>query len=480
VPDADTLARLRARLRDLIGDDAVVDEPSELAHLGHDRCRGEWPVAPALAVLPRDTPSVQAVVRACVEAGVAMVPSGGRTGLTGAATATAGEVVVSLARMHRVLAVDPVGMTLRCQAGATVQAVCEAATAHGLLYPIDFAAKGSAHIAGSIATNAGGIRVLRYGMTRRWVMGLQVVLPTGECIETGGPLKKDNTGYDLTGLFVGAEGTLGLVTEATLELCVPPAATVVALCAVPDDPAIVALFTAVRSSGLPLSAFECFDERGLHHVQAHRGRAGEPGPLEAPAPRYVVVEIEVARPGAEARDAARASLTQVLTQASEAGALEDAVVAGSAREAAALWSLREDISESLHSHGPHKADVSLPIAQIVTFLARWRPLVAQTLPDVEAVVFGHVGDGNLHLNLLRPPSCEPTDFHRRMKAFDRETFELIAELGGSISAEHGIGLLKREHLHYSRSAAELQLMRQLKATLDPQGLMNPGKIFAAG
>jgi FAD/FMN-containing dehydrogenase len=471
------MTALSDALRDVVGADGVLTEAEDLGYYGTDRCRGAWPIAPSCVVMPADVVEVQAVVSACARAGAAIVPSGGRTGLAGAATATAGEVVLSLQRMRRVIEVDAAAMTLRCEAGATVEAVQLAAAEAGLLYPVDFAAKGTAQIGGSIATNAGGVKVLRYGLTRDWVLGLRVVVASGEVLDIGGALVKNNTGYDLRQLFIGSEGTLGIVVEATLRLCAPPAGLVVALCAVADEARVLDLFAHVRRSGLQLQAFECFDQDCLRHVQEHRGRTG-PGPFDPPSPQHALVEVEVPSRGDAAREAVVDQLTECLADAQEAGLVRDAVIAGTPAQARELWALREDVSESLHRHRPHKSDVALPVSKLPAFLARWRAAVAEHLPDAKALVFGHIGDGNLHLNLLPPAGEAPERFTARAEAFDAHTYSLVHAFSGSISAEHGIGLLKREHLHFSRSEGELEMMRAIKRALDPAGMFNPGKILA--
>ncbi len=469
-------ATLERELRDAVGAVGFVDDADQRVDYGSDRCRGGWPVAPSAVVRPASTSEVVAVVRACATHGVALCPSGGRTGLAGAATATDGEVVVSLDRMPRVLRVDPIGRTLVCQAGATLQSVAAAAAERGLLYPVDFAAKGSAQIGGTIATNAGGVRVIRYGSTRAWVMGMKVVLASGELMDVGGPLVKDNTGYDLRQLFIGSEGTLGVVVEATLGLCSSPAGAVVALCAVPSDSAVLDVFGRICRSGLRLAAFECFDQGCLQHVLAHGGNRGR-GPFLDPSPQHVLVEVETPAASDAAREATMEALTEVLSDAQEAGEITDAALASTPAQARDLWALREDTSESLHAHTPHKSDVSLPLAQISEFLRSWRQEVAKALPDYEAVVFGHVGDGNLHLNILRPADVDLDEFVQRCRGFDGHSYGLVRDFGGSISAEHGIGLLKRDYLHYSRSQAEIRAMRAIKTALDPHGIMNPGKVF---
>jgi len=477
--------KLHDELRDIVGDDALITEGDDLAYYGSDRCRGGWDVAPIAIAFPRDKGQVARVVSACARANTAIVPSGGRTGLTGAATATNGEVVVSLERMRKILEIDEAGRTVRCEAGVTVEALQQAASEVGLMYPVDFAAKGTAHIAGTIATNAGGVKVIRYGLTRDWVMGLEVVLASGELMQTGGPLVKDNTGYDLRQLFIGSEGTLGIVVEATLGLCPPPAGTVVALAGLRRDEDVLDLFRRVRRSGLILSAFECFDTGCVQRVLEHRDQDGR-GPLAEPAFQHVLVEVELGPEAAvggsadalqDAIEATRDALTLVLADAQEAGEIVDAVVASTEAQAQRLWAWREEISESLHRHRPHKADVSFPVAEVANFMKVWRERVAAALPEVPALCFGHVGDGNLHLNLLMPEGWEHDVFLERVHAFDEEVYALVRDHGGSISAEHGIGLLKRDFLGYTRSPEELALMRGIKAAFDPQNILNPGKIL---
>ena len=467
--------RIVARLEAIVDDGgSLILGGDDLTYYGSDRCKGGWPVAPGAIVLPRSVEQVQAIARVCDEERVAIVPSGGRTGLTGAATAVDGELVVSLERLDRVLELDVAGRLLRCQAGATVQAVQDAAAAEGLAYPVDFAAKGTAQIGGSIATNAGGVKVIRHGLTRERVAGLEVVLASGERLSLGGALVKNNTGYDLRQLFIGSEGTLGLIVEATLSLTQPPAGHVVVLCAVTSDAAVLELFTRLRRSALTLSAFECFDRGCVERVIAHRG-LDQAGPLEELGAMQVLVEIELASPDlAEARTDA---LMELLADAQDAGELVDAVVAQTEAQARELWAWREDISESLHPSTPHKADVAVPVREVARFMARWRAAVDAAELGVPALCFGHVGDGNLHLNLLRPATMELDEFLRRCHGFDPIMYGLVREFGGSVSAEHGIGLLKRDYLGHTRSLAEIEAMRRIKSIFDPRGILNPGKVF---
>ncbi len=466
--DADFAAALRSEL----GPEGLIESGDDLRYYASDRCKGDWPVAPGAIALPSRVEQVQAIARLCSAKRVAIVPSGGRTGLTGAATAIAGELVLSLARLDRILAIDRASRLIHCEAGVTVQAIQEAAAAQGLSYPVDFAAKGSAQIGGSIATNAGGVKVLRYGLTREWVQALDVVLVDGERLQIGGELVKNNTGYDLRQLLIGSEGTLGIIVGATMKLCPPPAGCLVALVSLPSDAAVAQLFERLRARAFTLSAFECFDRGCYQHVLDHRPRKQ---PLEQLGAQQVLIELELA--SEDQRESTHDALVELFEAAVEDELVLDATIAHTEATARELWAWREDISESLHAHGPHKADVAVPIREVVGFLTRWRSAVAQALPEIEALAFGHVGDGNLHLNLLRPSALTQVEFLARCHAFDPIVYALVREHRGSVSAEHGIGLLKREYLGYTRSAREIALMRAIKQTFDPLGLLNPGKLF---
>ncbi|MFO7564598.1 MAG: FAD-binding oxidoreductase [Enhygromyxa sp.] len=466
-----------ARLREVLGDDELILDGDDLHYYGSDRCKGGWPVAPGAVALPRTVEQVQAIVRLCSALRVAIVPSGGRTGLTGAATAIAGELVLSLERINAIVEIDGPARLLRCQAGATLEAIQDAAASVGLEYPVDFAAKGSAQVGGSVATNAGGVKVIRYGLTREHVAGLEVVLADGELLSLDGELIKNNTGYQLRQLFIGSEGTLGIIVGVTLSLTRPPAGHLVVLCSLPSDAAVLELFARLRGSTLTLSAFECFDRGCIDRVVAHRG-VEQAAPLEELGPMQVLIEVELGEH--EARDddgPTHEALMSLLADAQEAGELLDAVVAQTDAQARELWAWREDISESLHPFTPHKADVAVPIREVVRFVARWREAVAEALPEIPALCFGHVGDGNLHLNLLRPEGMSLDEFLSACHEFDPRMYGLVREHRGSVSAEHGIGLLKREYLDYTRSPREIESMRAIKRIFDPLGILNPGKVF---
>jgi FAD/FMN-containing dehydrogenase len=400
---------------------------------------------------------------------VGLVPSGGRTGLSGGATATNGEIVVSLTKMRRMDDVDPIGCTLRVQAGAVLQAVHDHCAPHGLTWPVDLAAKGSCTIGGNIATNAGGVKVIRYGLTRQWVLGLEVVLASGAVLDVGGALEKDNTGIDLRQLFVGSEGTLGIVTEATLKLTKTPGPQTVMVLGVPTITAVLSLFREVRHhSPFTISAYELFSHRCLQHVLSHRNNLR--APFASNPAYYVLIEADSCGV-AEETDG---WLTNVVAK----GMVSDGTIALHSGEANQLWALREGIGESLEAHGDfHANDVALPIDRLDAFCADLDRLFERSYPGCEVCVFGHIGDGNLHINILKPAALASATFVDRMHEADVALFSLVKHHRGSISAEHGIGLLKKPFLSYSRSAAELDTMRGIKRVLDPNNVLNPGKIF---
>jgi glycolate oxidase subunit GlcD len=445
--------------------DFLTLEPSELEEYGRDWTRVH-PPAPSAVVFPRTTEEVARLVKLCHAHRVPVVPSGGRTGLAAGAVAARGELVLSLQRMNRLGPVDLLGNTVRVQAGAVTEAVHQHCAEHGLTWPVDFASKGSSQVGGNIATNAGGVKVIRYGLTRQWVLGLQVVTAQGEVLELNGALEKNNTGMDLRQLFIGSEGTLGIITEATLKLAPLPGKQDVFLFAVPDMAGVLTLFREARRAPLLLSAYEFFTDRCLARVQRHRKLRS---PFEAPSSHYVLME-------AESKDAAEVEAW--LGSLFERGLVTDGTLAQSPSQASELWALRESISESLSATGlPHKNDVSLPVSALESFCSELESVFGARYPGWEIVLFGHIGDGNLHINVMKPEGMDKAEFHAHTKEADHAMFELVRRHGGSISAEHGIGLLKKDYLPYSRSPAELELLRALKRAMDPLNLLNPGKVL---
>lgn len=461
-PAATFLTRLKS---DFPADFATTD-PYELAEYGKDWTK-TYPPDPLVVCFPRTTDEVARLLKLASELGVAVVPSGGRTGLAGGAVAAKKEAVLSLKRMTRMDPVDPVARTVRVQAGAVTEGVHLHSKPHGLTWPVDFASKGSSQVGGNIATNAGGVNVIRYGLTRQWVLGLEVVLPTGEILELNGALEKNNTGTDLRQLFIGSEGTLGVITEATLKLAPLPREEDVFLFAVPDLEAVLELFRSARVSSLTLQAFEFFTDRCLARVTKHLGARP---PFAGTSSHYVLVEIE--------RPADPAVTEKWLEEVLGSGFVTDGTMAQSPREAEEFWKLREGISESLASTGlPHKNDVALPIARLKPFCADLAGFFEVHYPGWEICNFGHIGDGNLHINVMKPEAMSVPDFRAATKAVDRDLFELIRKHQGSISAEHGIGLLKKEFLSFTRTAHEIEIFRQMKKIFDPKGILNPGKIW---
>ncbi|MBS0193353.1 MAG: FAD-binding oxidoreductase [Proteobacteria bacterium] len=434
---------------------------ADLAHYGRDWTHGFAP-APSAIALPESVEEVQALVRWANETRTALVPSGGRTGLSGGAVAARGEVVVSMERMRAILSFDAADRSLTVQAGVTTHAAQESAAAHGLYYPVDFASRGSAQIGGNIATNAGGIKVLRYGMTRQWVSGLKVVSGAGDLLEFNRGLVKNATGYDFRHLFIGSEGTLGIVVEATLQLTDPPPAQNVMVLGLPALDSVMAVFDLLRRR-LRLSAFEFFTDRALHHVLA----AGAQRPFESSTPYYVLAEFD------ENEDAALAAFEEL----SEAGWLADGVMSTTPAQAQSLWRLRESITESLSAYKPYKNDIAVRVSDVPAFLRQADALFAARYPGFDVIWFGHIGDGNLHISVLRPHSMGDAEFIATCGQATAQLGSLLAQMGGSVSAEHGIGLLKKPYLDRTRAPAEIQLMRQIKRVFDPNGIMNPGKIF---
>lgn len=336
-------------------------------------------------------------------------------------------------------------------------------------FPVDFASTGSSHIGGNIATNAGGVRVVHYGLIRQWVLGLTVVTGTGEILEFNGEVLKNNTGYDLKQLFIGSEGTLGVITEATLKLTTKPLDSRVLLVSTPDFASILSLFQETHLVKVPLLAFEFFTEYCLGKVKSH---LGIPDPFQSPSPYYVLMEFEIAD---ESDDEKLFGFLETIT---EKGLIADGSLAQNSRQSETFWKYREGISESISiEYTVHKNDISLPLRNMEPFLTDMEALLNGKYPGFEIALFGHVGDGNLHLNIVKPKDLSNEDFFKKCKNVDPDMFRLLQKYHGSISAEHGIGLLKKDFLHFSRTQAEIILMKEIKKSIDPKNIMNPGKVF---
>jgi FAD/FMN-containing dehydrogenase len=434
-----------------------------LGEWGRDWTRS-YRVAPSAVVFVESLEDVVALVRAANQHDFKLVPSGGRTGLSGGAVAGNGEVVVSFDRMNSIVDFDPADRLVTCQAGVVTQMLQDFAADQGLCYPVDFASAGSSQLGGNIATNAGGIKVIRYGLTRDWVAGLTVVTGAGEVVRCNHGLIKNATGYDLRHLFIGSEGTLGLVVEAQMRLTAAPKPQQVMVLGVPRFADILQVLSVFQQQ-LTLSAFEFFSEAALQKVLAHRQLQR---PLPEAVPFYTLLEFD-----ADVLEAATAAFETVV----ESGWVVDGVLSQSQAQAASLWQLREGISESIASYTPYKNDLSVRISQMPEFINDVDALVRERYPDFEICWYGHIGDGNLHLNILRPDSVSAEDFYQRCHSISPQLFAQVESRSGSISAEHGVGLLKRDFLSFSRSPEELRIMRALKQILDPNQIMNPGKLL---
>jgi FAD/FMN-containing dehydrogenase len=450
-------------------EDFLTQVPEELTTYGKDWTK-VFPPKPSAIVFPRNTEEVARFVSLCSKFKIAVVPSGGRTGLSGGAVASQGEVVLSLSRMNQMGPVDTLAQTVRVQAGAVTEAVHHHCSPYGLTWPVDFASKGSSQVGGNIATNAGGVKVIRYGLTRNWVLGLQVVTMQGQVLELNGALEKNNTGVDLRQIFIGSEGTLGVITEATLRLTRVPGALDVFFFGVNSVPEVLSLFQEVRRAPFPIMAFEFLTQNCMALVMETRGLSS---PFSETYPAYVLFETE--RPQSSN---AQEALDEWLSGLFEKGMVQNGTLAQSPREAKDLWSLREGISESLaHKGFVHKNDIALPISHLQSFIDEMYPLLKRHHQNLEVYLFGHIGDGNLHVNTMKPSQMEQDHFKELCLEADQDLFALVKKYQGSISAEHGIGLLKKQALHFSRTPDELVLMKGLKQVFDPQGLLNPGKIF---
>ncbi len=437
--------------------------------------RRRWHGKARAVVRPGSTAEVAAVVRACASAGVAIVPQGGNTGLVGGGVPdhSGTQVLLSLQRLNRVRAIDEANLTLTLDAGCVLQAAQEAAAARGLLLPLSLAAEGSCTIGGNLATNAGGTQVLRWGNARDLCLGLEVVTAEGEVWDGLSGLRKDNTGYDLRDLFIGSEGTLGIITGATLKLAPQPRASITALAACGSVADCVALLQLARSRlGAGLTGFEMMGAFALELVAKHFPSL--PRPL--PGARWTVL---LEQSDNEGEQAARGRFEALMEAALEAGTVSDAVVAESLAQSQALWHVRESIPLAQAEEGLNiKHDISVPVSAIPAFVERCDAALEQRWPGVRLVNFGHLGDGNLHYNVQAPPGADGADFLAAEEhGVNTVVFDTVAAFGGSFSAEHGIGSLKRDELALRKSAVALKLMRAVKAALDPQGLLNPGRVL---
>lgn len=459
-------AELFAGLVSIVGNDYVKTDGDSLEVYGKDWTKVYAP-HPSAIVFPGNAEQVQALVLFANEHGLALVPSGGRTGLSGGAVAANAEVVVAFDRMNKILEFSAVDRQVVCQPGVVTQQLQDFAEENGLFYPVDFASSGSSQIGGNVATNAGGIKVIKYGLTRDWVMGMKVVTGKGELLTFNRGLTKNATGYDFRHLFIGSEGTLGFIVELTMGLASLPKDPTVLVLAVENLEATMEVLQAFQAK-LELSAFEFFSEKAMAHVIAEKGLLR---PFATQGEYYALIEFE--NQGGDTLDDAMA----VFEHCVEQGWALDGTMSQNLTQAKTLWRLREDISETISRFTPYKNDIAVTVAKVPTFLREVEEIVNARYPDFEIIWFGHIGDGNVHLNILKPGNLDKADFFAKCAEVSVDIFERVKAYGGSVSAEHGVGLLKKPFLQYSREELEISYMRAIKQVFDPNKVMNPGKIF---
>lgn len=418
---------------------------------------------PMAIVFPRSINEVQEIVKLARFHLIPLVPSGGRTGLSGGACASKGEVVLNFELMNKVLEFNPVDMTVQCQAGVITEELIKFASDNGLYYPIDFAAKGSSQLGGNIATNAGGIKVIKYGLTRQWILGLKVVTGRGELLNLNRGLIKNATGYDLRQLFIGSEGTLGIIVEATLKLCRLPKDQELILFGIQDPESIMKIFE-YSQKNLFLTAFEMFTDVALKHVLL---QSQIKPPFDNSYPCYVLMEF----------DKSEVDISSFFEHCLNQSWVCDGILSQSKTQSKELWKYRELIGESIAYLNPYKNDISVTISKVPQLIKKMNEILAHEYPDFEVVWFGHIGDGNLHINVLKPKNEIKDEFEKKCKNVTEKLFQIIHELEGSISAEHGVGITKKDFLSYSCSQLEIEYMKNIKTIFDPDHILNPGKIF---
>ncbi|HAT34807.1 MAG TPA: hydroxyacid dehydrogenase [Rhodospirillaceae bacterium] len=460
------------RLKAAVGPKGYIDDANDAEPYLTD-WRGQYRGTCALVLRPETTEQVAEIVRICAEHRIIIVPQGGNTGMNGAATPSVdgNSILLCLGRMNRVRDLDPLNYTATVEAGCVLQTIQETAADAGRLFPLSLGAEGSCQIGGNLATNAGGVSVLRYGNMRDLVLGLEVVLPSGEIWDGLKALRKDNTGYDLKHLFVGSEGTLGIITAATLKLFPKPENYQTCFASITGLDAVIELLASARRiSGDRVSSFELITRPPLDLTFKHGPDLTDP--LSDVSDIYALIEFTSS--DGDEDDA----LERFLEKGFEDGFISDAVIAQSEGQRQSLWKLREYLPEAEKAEGASvKHDISVPVSSIPDFVREAVPAVQNYMAEIRPIYFGHVGDGNLHFNFAKPDDMADDDFFPHKDAINQIVLDIVTAYGGSISAEHGIGQLKRDSfLHYTPDL-DLQLMRQLKATIDPLGIMNPGKLF---
>ena len=470
-----TNADLLDRFAAIVGDRHALRDPREIDPFVHEP-RGLYDSASPMVLQPGSTEEVSRIMALATETGTAIVPQAGNTGHVGGQVPVRGQnqIIVSVSRLNHIRHIDPLGNSMIAEAGCILANVQIAARDANRFFPLSLASEGSCEIGGNLSSNAGGTAVLAYGNMRQLCLGLEVVLPTGEIWNGLRSLKKDNTGYDLRDLFIGAEGTLGIITAAVLKLHPAPAGRSVAVAGLKNPNKALGLFElASAQCGHALTGFELMPRIGMEFTVAHV--PGNRDPLENPHLWYVLVDIS----SGQSEESANAMMEQVLSSAFEAELIDDAVIASSQSQADALWNLREGMPGSQKLEGTSiKHDVSVPISSIPAFLERADRAVLERMPDARIVAFGHMGDGNIHYNISQPAGGDGKAHLNRREEINRMVYEIALDMQGSISAEHGIGQMKRDLLAEIRQPIEIDLMRRIKSAFDPAGIMNPGKVIA--
>jgi D-lactate dehydrogenase (cytochrome) len=461
---------LIAEFRGIVGDRYAVTDAADIEPYvteERDLFHGRSP----LVLRPASTAEVSAICKLATAHQIALVPQGGNTGLVGGQTPHNGEVVVSLRRMDKIRDIDTASNTMTCEAGVVLQVAQQRAAEVDRLFPLSLGAEGSCTIGGNLSTNAGGTAALAYGVAREMALGLEVVLADGRVLNALSKLKKDNTGYDLRNLFIGAEGTLGIITAATLKLFPKPRAIETAFVGLTSPARALRLLTLSQGEAAgTLTSFELLSEIAVDFSIRHGIDVRDP--LAAKHPWYVLMELS------SPRDDARATLEAILGKAMEGGIVDDAVIATSLSQRAGFWKLRDEMSAAQKPEGGSiKHDISVPVAAVPDFIAEADAAVVKLIPGARPVPFGHLGDGNIHYNVSQPVGADPAGFLARWHDVNAVVFEIVLRMGGSISAEHGIGVLKRDELPEVKDKVAFALMRQVKAMLDPLGIMNPGKVL---
>lgn len=421
----------------------------------------------ALVLFPYSTVEVQSIIKLAKKYSVSLLSSGGRTGLSAGATAIKKEVIISLEKMNKIFKFIPEEQSLFCQAGVITQHIQEEALKYNLIYPISFASTGSSHIGGNVATNAGGIQVLRYGNTREWITSLTVVTGNAEILHLKNALIKDATGYDLSQLFIGSEGSLGIITEVTVKLSPPVKKSKSLLLASSSIKNLLTVYFQYKNK-MQLIAFEFFTKESLKYSLKHSTKGC---PISDQHPFYVTAKIEMQTEQDEEL------LMQILEENMQQDLIVDGTISQNKDQSQLIWDLRENISESIHYKNPHKNDVSVRLSNLEPFIEDLKQLIHDLPKHYELIYFGHIGDGNLHINLLKPDKESVENFQKTYKQLDLKIFHLIKKYKGSISAEHGVGLVKKDYLNFSKSFEEIEIMKQIKKIFDPRNILNPGKIF---